>query len=78
MKNLSIAVIFSISFFIIWFASMIWNRTKGKHQFCDSNSHWDDAPIFPVCQQVCAEDEISDGRGKCVSREIPFTKMKLL
>ena len=72
---LSIGALVAIAYFVIWFASMCLNGKKQNS--CPSGSKWDDAPLFPVCQKVCPEGEISDGRGACVSALIPGTKLTL-
>lgn len=71
--TLRVAAILALLYFLIWFLSMLLRKPKA----CPANHKWDGAPLFPVCQMQCPEGEISDGRGKCVSAEIPFTKMTL-
>ncbi len=73
---LNIAAALALLYFVFWFLSMIWHR-KTKNCQCGPDSEWDNAPIFPVCQRKCPEGEISDGRGECVSAQIPFTKLTL-
>jgi hypothetical protein len=70
---LRFAAILALVYFLIWFLCMVFKKPKS----CPANYEWDGAPVFPVCQRQCPKGQISDGRGECVSAEIPFTKLTL-